>query len=234
MRRSLSLRTVGLVGAVLVAVLILPAAAAAAPVLTDSYAFSNGDGGWHGVGGPWAIPYVGQTFTANVGGTLDSAVFALADYFNNGDPLPTGEMRAQLFAVTGTYGVDSHPTGPPLATSASVEVSTAGLPRPPASKLIKFSFDKTYVLSAGTRYAIMVNYTEPFAIVAQGDGTSPTHSGNTAQLYGWWRTYVTDTVFEVYVNPPTSTSAASTLTLSVLAAAGLVVAFIMRRRTGRP
>ena len=97
---------------------------------------------------------------------------------------PTGSMTARLYAHSGTFGTSSIPTGPALAESGSIDVSTLS---GTTKALITFNFTgaNRYKMVDGTKYCIVIyydggnssNYVE-FAI----DTSSPTHGGNR----GWY------------------------------------------------
>ena len=186
----------------------------AAPVLTDSLSVSSQGDVNRFYAGYW--PRWAQSFTANKGGTLDSAVFWL-------DHAPTlgshvGTVNAELWAITGTYGTNSIPTGVPIATSAPVDGSLVpdGKPGP-----VTFRFNNSVSLKQGARYAIVVRYAFRDAgatvEVARSTG-SAAHPGNMSGFslyYGnvWvvGTPAMADLIFSVYVNP---TKTGTTLTFS--------------------
>jgi len=216
-----------LVVALLAAALLVPAIAAASPVVADS----NPSPGATGSGSGWGItpnrPQAAQTFTA-IAGTLDSADFYLEKLGN-----PTGSMYAVVYAMTGTYGSDSVPTGPPLATSAAVNASTIRSYVP-----IPFHFDNTLSLAEGTHYAVALRYdgTDPNNWVSFRLDTARHHPGNPSLYQGskWWPSSMYDAYFAVYENPPAPvvpTPASSEWSLALLAVSALGVAGeVMRRR----
>ena len=188
------------VTAVAALALVFVGQAFAAVVTTDSYPYAGADYGYQLNSD---FPRVAQSFTANVGGTLDSAKFWLAAW----PEAASGSCYAELWAITGTYGLDSIPTGVPLATSASVDVSSLALQ--PNWQAVTFQFDNNYTLTAGTQYAIVAHYENPYpnagAISFNHSGSS-SHSGNSSQYWttsGSWSTEyysANDVYFEVYVN----------------------------------
>jgi MYXO-CTERM domain-containing protein len=158
---------------------------------------------------------------------LDSAEFYLANWMGS-----TGNAYAYLYAVSGTFGSDSVPTGPALATSAPRDVSTIGS----TNQWVGFRFDNTVALVAGQHYVIVVKYAEAGSLVAGGDSSSPTHPGNFSFSSGTWSSLdYWDLAFRVYETPPappvTSTPASSpwSLTLAGLGALGLL-AFVGFRK----
>ena len=101
-------------------------------ILIDSYSESNVDSGKGLYIGGINTEYASQSFNSGDGGTLDYIVFNL---YNDGSP--PGNMYAEIYAHTGTYGTDSTPTGSPLATSDVV--ATSSLSSYPGT-LITFTF----------------------------------------------------------------------------------------------
>lgn len=121
----------------------------------------------------------GQSFTA-IAGNLDSCKFYLAKTGS-----PTGNMVARLYALTGTFGTDSKPTGAALATSGSIDVSTLT----GSFVLVTFSFtgvDRVTLVN-GTKYVIVFEYTggdgSNLASLG-GDGSAPSHAGNRSLFIG--------------------------------------------------
>jgi hypothetical protein len=225
---------------VMLALIVGVTPAFAGPVVTDSYlppSNASGDG--------WVLnttfPQVAQSFTASVGGTLDSATFWMSKY----NYVPTGPVYAELYAITGTYGLDSVPIGPPLATSAAVDAATLSATWP-AYAPTTFVFDNTFSLAAGTRYAIALRFagTGPGGgvwVADFWDTAALGHSGNNSGTWGdgSWKPgqsegYAdTDNYFEVYVNetapPIVSTPASSPWSLALIAGLGLVAVRVIRR-----
>lgn len=222
-----------LILAVLTFALILPTSALAAPLLTDSYPVSNLS--TFVVYGLSDGVRVGQSFTANAGGTLDSVKFAI----DNEGKSDTGSLYAELWPITGTYGVDSVPSGVPLATSAPVDASTLPNDMIHAAPTT-FTFANSVQLVQGAHYAIVVRYwpSNPTMIAASGLGYASTHPGNCFYQGsdGVWspNPLPEDLIFYVYVNPTvlpvTNTSASSNWSLALLAVAGLGIAEVLRRR----
>jgi hypothetical protein len=100
---------------------------------------------------------------------------------------PTGNMVAELFAHTGTFGSNGVPTGTALATSAPIDMSTLST----AYGWFDFTFTPPVPLTNGTPYFIA------FSNIGTGDGgnapifgqdsTSPTAPGNAASYFsGSW------------------------------------------------
>lgn len=106
---------------------------------------------------------------------LKQARFFLAKYGS-----PTGNLQAQIYAVTGTYGSTAKPTGDVLAESAAVDSSTLT-----ERQLVEFTFsgDNQIILEPDTAYAIGVAATTDTisggdVVYFFTDNTAPTHAGN--------------------------------------------------------
>jgi hypothetical protein len=180
-------------------------------VVIDSYSETHYD-----VSGDVSInanSYVGvaQSFTCSVtGSALMRATFYLCR-FN----FPTGNVVANLYAHSGTYGSTSIPTGSPLATSAAVDIQT--IPNADYG-LVNFDFSSGYVMTNSAHYCISVEYSggnTSQALVAGYDSTSAVHGGNLSELLGsTWAQGATNTdlCFYVYGSNP-SVSSASTMQL---------------------
>lgn len=127
------------------------------------------------------IPQVGNTFTST-GGTLYSAKWYLSK-----TGTPTGSMRANLYAITGTFGTTAIPTGAPLATSNNVPVSDITL----SSTLVEFYFSGANRYSmAAQNYCVTCDATNASGHVIIGYDTSvSTYAGNLVyQSGGNWFT----------------------------------------------
>ena len=170
--------------------------------IVDSYSESNQDSNGIVYSG---TPGRGQSFTSGSNPTevLDSCVFYLKKAGS-----PTGNAVAQLFAHTGTYGSTSGiPTGPALATSAPLDVST--LTTSYALKTFNFSGANRVTLAANTNYFIVLSYTGGDIsnnVLMGEDESSPSASGRAATLNnsGVWSVdtmFNTDVCFYVYGIP---------------------------------
>jgi hypothetical protein len=90
---------------------------------------------------------------------------------------PTGDIKVELYAHSGTFGTSSIPTGSVLATSttyASADLTAS-------YHEYSFNFATPYTLANGTKYVIVVDFTGGGGadVVHVGvDGSSPTHGGN--------------------------------------------------------
>ncbi len=144
------------------------------------------------------FPQVGQSFTA-IAGTLDSATFHLSRTDTS-----TGSAYALLYAHSGTFGVSSVPSGPPLATSSAVDVTSIAFPG--GQQLITFHFDNTVLLTAGEKYVIVVQYSGNVAdpLWCGVDISAATHPGNFLYIEAgtWWPVSTYEAPFYVYVTPP--------------------------------
>ncbi len=195
-------RVAGLSVIAVIAVCVLlfaPTIALGRTVVADSYAETN----WAGASG-----YIysgierGQAFAA-VDGTLDSAKVLLQRVGT-----PTGSAYAYLYRRSGWYGIDSYPWGPPLATSAPVDVST--ISSSPSGELITFHFDNSVSLQAGNKYALVVAFAGGDSANKLGlahDSSSPSHLGNAVWkdpvgTAGMWQATGDDTIFYVYQTRP--------------------------------
>jgi hypothetical protein len=184
---------VGLSMAVIAGILV-PVSAFAAPVLADSYPETYQGGAQLDVT-PWDP--TGQAFKPAVSGALDSCQFYLQ---RNG--AATGTLYAKLWAHTGVYGTNGLPTGTALAVSGPVDVATV----PSSFGLVTFEFDNTVPLTAGTPYFITVEYRDGAdgALTLGLDwGAYMLHPGNATytNAYGW-QVGTAEVLFYVYVTPP--------------------------------
>lgn len=135
----------------------------------------------------------GQTFACNVNSTLDSCKFYIARAGS-----PTGNVYAEIYAMTGTYGTNGKPTGSPLATSDNVDIST--IPLTATLKTFTFSGANRISLSASTYYVAVVRYLDGnstnYLSVLVNNGA---HSGNAVNYSNQWNYWTnTDTIFYVY------------------------------------
>ncbi|MDO8848170.1 MAG: hypothetical protein Q7W51_07275 [Coriobacteriia bacterium] len=167
-----------------------------AVVLADSYSETN-------LSAVMAVsdfnyPQLGQSFTA-IAGTLDSAAFPLS-----GTDASSGNAYALLYAHSETFGTTGVPSGPPLATSSPVDVTT--IPTAGGYHLITFDFDNTVLLAAGEKYMIALQYSGSATdrLWCGIDNTTPTHPGNFAYIQGgiWQPVSSYDAPFYVYQTPP--------------------------------
>src|SRR5574343_703571 len=120
-------------------------------VIIDSYSESNYNNALTFYSG-YSIQKVGQSFHNTNGCNLLSAKFYCIKIGS-----PTGNIYANVYAHTGTYGSTGKPTGSALATSDAVDVST--LDTNPNWKLIEFTFSgaNQIALSENTNYVVVID-----------------------------------------------------------------------------
>ena len=181
--------------------------------LVDSYDESNGDRNTviNAVDGG----VVAQSFTAT-DVSLKSVTFKLK---RNLDPV--GNIWAELYTHSGTFGTSSVGTGAALATSDQIVASSLST----SYTLVTFTFtgSNRINLVSGTKYLIAINAENcgdsTNSVVIHIDHSSPTHSGNYAfrDLGGTWAaSSVDDIPFYLYgetlpaVNTDAATSVGST------------------------
>jgi hypothetical protein len=116
----------------------------------------------------------GQTFTSATTGNIRSAVVYL-----NKTGSPTGTITAKIYAMTGTLGLTSKPTGSALVTSDAVNVADFSS----SLSLVTLPFSSSYSLTYGTNYALVLDTSNVTgdssnAVEWGQDTTSPTHVGN--------------------------------------------------------
>lgn len=177
----------------------------------DSYDVSNADTNWYGL--PGDTQRAGQSFDAPETIPLTVARFALVTAYGN----EGGTCVAKLYAHTGTFGTDGTPTGSPLATSDSVNLSTiegmgggwegavaSWLSTANESDCIEFIFSTPYELQAGTKYFIVLEYTVDNYLLMLRDATSPSHGGNASKWNGssWDLISDGDFIFYLYGETP--------------------------------
>ena len=154
----------------------------------------------------------GQSFT----GTADK-IYSCKFYLKKTDS-PTGDAVAKLYAHSGVFGTSSVPTGSPLATSETYDVSSLT----GAYQLITFKFPngENYQMLNGTNYCIVLEYTPTGGSVNVGiDTTAPSHAGNQMEYFaGWTPLSAIDVCFYVYkavqVPPAFYSTSASSLGLN--------------------
>jgi len=149
---------------------------------------------------------VGQSFAGD-GSSLVKATFYMKKFGS-----PTGNMTANMYVHSGTFGTSSVPTGTALATSTAIDVSTLTA----SFALTDFTFDGSVQMANGTKYVITVEYSggNLFNDLAVGvDSSSPTHGGNNANLVSgsWSAAAGVDVCFYVYGLTAISAQAAQKL-----------------------
>jgi hypothetical protein len=151
----------------------------------------------------------GQSFTGD-GNPIISCQFYLKKTNS-----PAGTLKVLIYAISGTYGTDSIPTGAVLATSDNVNTSSLGT----SFGLISFTFSgaQQITLTNGVHYFLVL---ELDGITGGGsdsisfgyDGSSPTAAGNQASYFsGAWNAINTrDYCFYAYKNDIVTTSTTTT------------------------
>lgn len=168
--------------------------------IVDFYSETNQDSGEPLVRPSDNVSRVGQSFTGD-GQKLDSCKFYLHKVAS-----PTGNITAELYAHTGTFGTTGKPTGSALATSTN---SIAASSLSTSYALSTFTFDQTFTLVNGTKYVIVVRYEGGSGgnyIEAGKDDSSPTHAGNESYYDSsatWNAVSGSDVCFYVYGITPT-------------------------------
>lgn len=163
----------------------------------DSYSEANSNS-W--VQNGFGSDRYGQSFTGD-GSNLGSVQLYLSK--SSG---ATGDLYVEIYAHSGTFGTSSVPTGSPLATSATVALSSLTT----SLALVSFTFSGggQIALANGTKYVLAIKVNGLSGDVNVGlDTSSPTHGGNFSQRdqeYGDWTAWSSrDLVF--YVNSAEAT-----------------------------
>jgi hypothetical protein len=113
---------------------------------------------------------------------------------------PTGNLTVSLYAITGSFGSTSTPTGAALATSVNLDVSTLT-----TSYLQKeIAFTTQYNMAASTNYFISFEYSGGDGsnyVHVEGDATG-THAGNVATYAGSWTAAAAEDLwFQCFASP---------------------------------
>ena len=138
--------------------------------IIDSYEGSDDTGAFYGDVGY----YIGQAFT--MGGTerdICAAKFNVVVEDNGGTSI---DVAAKVYACSGTPGTDGIISGAALATSDSIQFTSAG------TTWTTFTFSTPYTLTATTNYCIVLECVAVVGNMVVGptmDTTAPTHDGNT-------------------------------------------------------
>jgi hypothetical protein len=165
--------------------------------LIDSYSEDNKDSFDAAFNG--SINFYAQSFLNADICILDSCKWFLSKFGS-----PTGNIYAQIYAHSGTYGTNSVPTGSALAVSDPVDVSTLTAFATFGLKMFTFSGSNRIILSAGTYYELVLTYNGgndsncPFVGF---DASTPTAPGNSATSNGgisWSPNNGRDMCFYVY------------------------------------
>lgn len=139
-------------------------------------------------------PRRGQTFTGD-GKQLHFVEF---DLYRQGSP--DGTTTAKIYAITGTFGSTSVPTGSALATSTNT-INNSSVDNSGYSPY-RFYFDN-FTPTKGTNYAVVLESTITTGALnwvnMRADNSSPTHPGNTVYYGGSWAADSTkDMCFKLY------------------------------------
>lgn len=168
--------------------------------LSDIYNDSNQNGDFVLPGPSDDTSRAAQSFTAK-GGKLVGASFYLAK-----DGSPTGTMVAKLYAHSGTFGSGGVPTGSPLATSGTVDIST--LTGDFASIEFTFTGSNQIQLTPAANYFISFEYAAGNSSnrpKVGNDTTTPTHPGNAAIFVASaWTAETADLIFSVIEQLPSN------------------------------
>lgn len=137
---------------------------------------------------------MGQSFQVQNSCTLDSLII---DMHTNGTP--SGSFQFEIYAISGTYGSTSIPTGSALATSDTFAVSS--LTGSYATYTINFSGANRIAVTSGQQYALVCNYANtafPNAIFFKNK-TPSFHGGNMSyKTAGTWNALSTyDAIFDL-------------------------------------
>lgn len=153
--------------------------------------------------------------TAATGASLSSLA---QSFYGDGNPLTgarfnlgrqvaaNGNVWAELYAHTGTFGSTGVPTGAALATSATIAVSSL----PTGTSEVVFTFDGSVTPASGTPYFIAINTSNTdtgsnlTVYIAPGDAGNQAGFQNAA-----WATRTDDLLYQVETSPPGVTGYAS-------------------------
>jgi len=125
----------------------------------------------------------GQSFSGTGNFTLTSCSFYLRK-----EGTPPGNMQAEVYAHTGTFGGGGTGTGSVLATSVT-QVADSVLTTSYANIIFTFSGANQITLTNGTRYVVNTAYAGGDVsnrLWIGRDASSPTHQGNQASYVASW------------------------------------------------
>ncbi|MEI7723484.1 MAG: hypothetical protein WCK09_00410 [Bacteroidota bacterium] len=112
--------------------------------------------------------YFSQNFTTTKASKITSAVIYARMFYG-----ASGNFYAHIYAHSGTYGVNSQPTGTALATSDAIDLSTLGFNF--ALRTLTFSGANQITLTAATNYCLVIYCTDNMNLALGRDNISPTH-----------------------------------------------------------
>lgn len=151
----------------------------------DSYAIANNDTADY-LRDPGASENIraGQSFKIYSAMTLNSVQFEVAKENSSGNP---GNIVAELYAASGTYGTSSVGTGSVLATSNALTGSDFAANNTYYTKT--FTFASPYSLTAG-EYVICLKFQGTAGVLSfyryKYDASSPSHPGNYCYYRSSW------------------------------------------------
>lgn len=137
---------------------------------------------------------MGQSFQVQNDATLDSLIIDIKKVGTI-----SGSFQFEIYAISGTYGSTSIPTGSVLATSDSV--STAGITTSYVTTTINFSGANRIAMTAGQQYALVCNYSAtayPNSLLFKNK-TPSFHGGNQSYKAAgvWYSLAAYDVVFDL-------------------------------------
>jgi hypothetical protein len=142
----------------------------------------------------------GQSFQVGNDG-IDKKVVRVDFNLKVGNGTPTGDMTAEIYAHSGTYGTSSIATGAVLATSEPISsdrlLSTY--------QTFTFVFYDNISLTTNTNYVCVIRHPNGDAtnrVAVEGLATTGTHGGNRTEDTGTWAAVALDDLnFTVYTSP---------------------------------
>ncbi len=159
----------------------------------DQYPETNQDG--------YTALRTGSTVGAGQSFTGDGYALSLCRMYVKKSGSPTGTAVVKIYAHSGSFGTTSIPTGTALATSDNFDVSA--LTTSFVINNFTFSGINQITLANGTNYVLSVEYSGGSVgntVDVGKDGSSPTHSGNSATWDGatWTAVNTSDLCFYLY------------------------------------
>lgn len=95
---------------------------------------------------------VAQSFPGN-NQKLSSVTYRINRFGN-----PTGLLRANLYAHSGTFGTSSVPTGAALASSYTANVATLGTTQEEINFMFNYTTGTDFTISSGTNYVVSLEF----------------------------------------------------------------------------
>lgn len=182
--------------------------------LADSYA----------IGASQIALYAGNEIALAQSITGDGNSLVACRFYLKKTGAPPGNVRANLYDHSGSFGTTSVPTGGPLASATPISASTLTT----SFAAYDFIFPASlYTLVAATNYCIEVEYSEgsvtDYVSVAY-DNASSTHPGNSADYVAGWNVFGPDLKFEVITSAVKLETLYSPITLSANFGASIFIA----------